>query len=162
VQSLSGWIMTICTGALICGVMSALIPHGTYAKMMDTVLGVFMLCCFLIPAGMNFSLPSPDISAAEEKRLESASSTGDYFLFRAQEKTREAAHRIILARLSEYGINEDETEIYIGTEETSSAAELFAEVKLPQRVSDKHDEIKRILEYELGMKTRLEYGQVTV
>ena len=47
------WVFTICCGAALCGVVSVLLPSKGMEKLMRMVLGLFMLCCFLLPAGLE-------------------------------------------------------------------------------------------------------------
>ena len=46
------WVFTICCGTLLCGVVSILAVGKGTQRLMQLVLGLFMLCCFLLPAGM--------------------------------------------------------------------------------------------------------------
>ena len=64
------WVFTICCGAALCGVVSVLLPSKGMEKLMRMVLGLFMLCCFLLPAGLELDLaelePPEAASAMEE------------------------------------------------------------------------------------------------
>ena len=62
--------------------------------------------------------------------------------------------------LQEYGINEKDIQIYIETDESEdgSILGLVVNITLPEEAREYHQELVRILEYELGAQVRLEYG----
>lgn len=69
-ESLSSWIFTICVATFVCGVVWVIIPSQTYQKPMQLLLGLFMLYCILTPFTTEFTLPTIDIQAVEDRRIE--------------------------------------------------------------------------------------------
>ena len=155
------WVFTICCGAMLCGIVSVLIPSKGMEKLMNMVLGLFMLCCFLLPAGMGLELPAPDLAGAESDRNRAAGEVTDYFLRDTAQRSEEDLRRAAAKELREYGIKEKDIQIYIETDEAKDDGSLglIANFTLPERLRDRHDEIRRILEYELGVTVRLEYSR---
>lgn len=151
------WLATVCCGALICGLVSVLCPTGQNRRVLNIVLGMFMLCCFLLPAGMDLGGLSADTREAEESRRQAADELNDYFFQRTAEKSQQEIEEIIYSRLAQYGIKRGEAEIYIDTDEQNGQRSVVVTVRLPQRLRAHHDEIAQVLEYELGCDTRLEY-----
>jgi nucleotide-binding universal stress UspA family protein len=154
------WVFTICSGTLLCGVVSVLLPGQNSQRLMSMVLGLFMLCCFLLPAGIDLELPSPDLEGAEEARNQAADEMTDYFLQDTLRRSQEELTAAAAKELQEYGINEKDIQIYIETDESKDEGtpEVILNITLPEEAREKHDEIRRILEYELGAEVRLEYG----
>ncbi len=158
---ISKWVLTICGGVLVCGVASMLTPGKSMEKVMNMVLGLFMLCCFLLPTGIDFSDFQLSLDSPEEARQRVAEETTDHFRHSAMDLGAEEAESIILGQLAKYGIKEDEILIYMDTEEATPGGEeeVVVEVHLPQRAKEDHRVIHKALEYELGVTVRLEYTE---
>ena len=160
------WVFTVCCGALLCGVVSVLTPGRGMEKPMRMVLGLFMLCCFLLPAGIRFDLPQ---LAPEEPQSAADRAAGEitgYFLRDSLAKGEEALREEAAKELREYGINEQDIQIYIeadeeegpGDLEDEGLPELTARVRLPQGLQDREGELRERLEEGLGIAVRLEYS----
>lgn len=153
------WVFTICCGTLLCGVVSILVPSKGMERLMGMVLGLFMLCCFLLPAGLELELPAPELPEASSAMESAAGEVTDYFLQdtagRSQERLRELAAKELL----EYGINEKDIQIYIETDDPKegSGLGLAAELVLPPSLQDRQEELQTRLEQALGITVRLTY-----
>ena len=159
-DQVTGWVLTICSGVLICGVVSVLVPSASMEKIMSLVLGLFLLCCFLLPTGIDFSDFNLSLDSPEEIRNQVADETTDFFLDSALKSSEEEISAIIYKQMKEYGIKEDEIEIYIKSEEAlDGEKEIVVEIELPERIKERHDVIHKALEYELGVTVRLEYAK---
>ena len=159
-DQVTGWVLTICSGVLICGVVSVLVPSASMEKIMSLVLGLFLLCCFLLPTGIDFSDFNLSLDSPEEIRNQVADETTDFFLDSALKSSEEEISAIIYKQMKEYGIKEDEIEIYIKSEEVlDGEKEIVVEIELPERIKERHDVIHKALEYELGVTVRLEYAK---
>lgn len=160
-SELSQWVLTICCGVLICGIASVLTPSKSMEKVMNLVLGLFLLSCLLLPTGLDLFQFHLDLDSPEEQRQRVAEETSDYFLRSALELGEEEAAAIIYGQAAKYGIKEDEIVIYMDTEEASPTGEkkVVVEVHLPQRAKESHTVLHKALEYELGVTVRLEYSK---
>ena len=160
-SQVTSWVLTICGGVLICGLISVLIPNASLEKSMNLVLGLFLLCCFLLPAGLDFSDLSWDLDLPVDQMEQMAEETQDFFLQSALDRSEEEAAAIIYKQMKDYGIKENEIQIYIKSEAQSpdGEEELVVEVILPERVQEYHDIIHKALEYELGVSVRLGYQE---
>lgn len=107
------WVFTICCGTLLCGVVSILAVGKGTQRLMQLVLGLFMLCCFLLPAGMELELPELAPSAPASAMEEAAGAVTDYFLRDTARRSEEELRRLAAKELQEYGINEKDIQIYI-------------------------------------------------
>ena len=61
---------TVCASALICSLFSSLVPNGGTKKTVGLVIGVFMVCCLIIPIKTAFSqidIESDVIQFSEQK-----------------------------------------------------------------------------------------------
>ena len=154
------WVFTICCGTLLCGVVSVLLPGKGTERLMSMILGLFMLCCFLLPAGISLELPEIDLPAAESARSQAAGELTDYFLQDTLRRSEEELAEAAAKELQEYGINEKDIQIYIETDESKDEGtpEVILNITLPEEARVNHNEIRRILEYVLGAEVRLEYG----
>ena len=153
------WVFTICCGTLLCGVVSILAPGKGTERLLRTVLGLFMLCCFLLPAGLELELPELELPEASSAMEEAAGEITGYFLEDTVSRSREELHRLAAKELLEYGINEKDIQIYIeadGPREGSGPA-LAVELVLPERLRDRQEEFLPGLEQALGIAVRLEY-----
>ena len=155
----SRWVFTICCAVLICGLVSAILPSESMEKAMSLILGLFLLCCFLLPMGVDFSDFRVDLQSPDSVQEETAREATDFFLRGAMEQNLEAAEKEILEYLGEYGIKPDEADIYIDTEEKPSGEwEMIVSICLPERARENHDVIYKALEYKLGTTVRREYA----
>ena len=159
-EELRQWVYTVCCGTLLCGAVSALLPGEGNRKLMDLVLGLFMLCCFLLPAGLSLELPEPDLAAAEEARSRAAGELEEYFLTDTLRRSEEELERRAGEVLAGYGINAGSLSIYMETDESEDdgAWEPVVELTLPEEARELHGELTRVLEYELGATVRLGYA----
>ena len=107
------WVFTICCGTLLCGVVSILAVGKGTQRLMQLVLGLFMLCCFLLPAGMELELPELAPSAPASAMEEAAGAVTGYFLRDTARRSEEELRRLAAKELREYGINEKDIQIYI-------------------------------------------------
>jgi len=154
-SEVSGWVFTICSGALICGVVSALIPSKSYEGAIQLLLGLFMLFCFLVPVSLHWELPKVDLEAIEDKRLEVASGAEKQLNEQVARDSVETLKKTACEVLSQYGLREDEIGISLGVDEQDRS---YAVVSLPQRCQEQHAVFLRLLEYEFGIPVQIEYN----
>lgn len=164
-SEITRWVFTICCGTMLCGIVSILSPGKGSERLMGMVLGLFMLCCFLLPAGLDLDLELSgiDLPAASSEMEAANREITQYFLQDtvrlAQEELRRAAEK----ELVEYGINEEDLKIYIeaddlGEGEGSGAGlGLRLVITLPSGIDGQPEELQRRLEEKLGIAVRIQY-----
>ena len=153
------WVFTICCGTLLCGVVSILAVGKGTQRLMQLVLGLFMLCCFLLPAGMELELPELAPSAPASAMEEAAGAVTGYFLRDTARRSEEELRRMAAKELREYGINEKDIQIYIeadGPREGSGLA-FTVELVLPRQLQERQQQLLPRLEQALGIAVRLGY-----
>ncbi len=153
------WVFTICCGTLLCGVVSILAVGKGTQRLMQLVLGLFMLCCFLLPAGMELDLPDLAPSAPASAMEEAAGAVTGYFLRDTARRSEEELRRLAAKELQEYGINEKDIQIYIeadGPREGSGLA-FTVELVLPRQLQERQQQLLPRLEQALGIAVRLGY-----
>ncbi|MCI9194807.1 MAG: hypothetical protein HFF14_04460 [Angelakisella sp.] len=153
------WVFTICCGTLLCGVVSILAVGKGTQRLMQLVLGLFMLCCFLLPAGMELELPELAPSAPASAMEEAAGAVTGYFLRDTARRSEEELRRLAAKELQEYGINEKDIQIYIeadGPREGSGLA-FTVELVLPRQLQERQQQLLPRLEQALGIAVRLGY-----
>ena len=153
------WVFTICCGTLLCGVGSILAVGKGTQRLMQLVLGLFMLCCFLLPAGMELELPELAPSAPASAMEEAAGAVTGYFLRDTARRSEEELRRLAAKELREYGINEKDIQIYIeadGPREGSGLA-FTVELVLPRQLQERQQQLLPRLEQALGIAVRLGY-----
>lgn len=153
-SEVTGWVFTICSGALVCGVVSALIPSKSYQGAIQLLLGLFMLFCFLTPVSMNWELPQVDLAAAEEERLAAADEAQQQLSQRVERESVAALTQAGQVALAEYGVQEGELALSLAPDEDGN---MVATVQLPERCRAQHTVLHRLLEYEFGIPVRMEY-----
>ena len=152
-------VFTICCGTLLCGVVSILAVGKGTQRLMQLVLGLFMLCCFLLPAGMELELPELAPSAPASAMEEAAGAVTGYFLRDTARRSEEELRRLAAKELQEYGINEKDIQIYIeadGPREGSGLA-FTVELVLPRQLQERQQQLLPRLEQALGIAVRLGY-----
>lgn len=153
------WVFTICCGTLLCGVVSILAVGKGTQRLMQLVLGLFMLCCFLLPAGMELELPELAPSAPASAMEEAAGAVTGYFLRDTARRSEEELRRLAAKELRVYGINEKDIQIYIeadGPREGSGLA-FTVELVLPRQLQERQQQLLPRLEQALGIAVRLGY-----
>ena len=128
-------------------------------RLMQLVLGLFMLCCFLLPAGMELELPELAPSAPASAMEEAAGAVTGYFLRDTARRSEEELRRLAAKELREYGINEKDIQIYIeadGPREGSGLA-FTVELVLPRQLQERQQQLLPRLEQALGIAVRLGY-----
>ncbi len=153
------WVFTICCGTLLCGVVSILAVGKGTQRLMQLVLGLFMLCCFLLPAGMELELPELAPSAPASAMEEAAGAVTGYFLRDTARRSEEELRRLAAKELQEYGINEKDIQIDIeadGPREGSGLA-FTVELVLPRQLQERQQQLLPRLEQALGIAVRLGY-----
>ena len=150
------WVFTICCGAVLCGAVSVLLPSRGTERLMRMVLGLFMLCC-LLPAGMRLELPALDPPEAAASMEQAAGEVTEFFLQDTLERSREELRQRAVEELRESGINGQDIQIYIEAKEPKDDGrpELTAELILPRELADRGEELRQLLEKELGIAVRL-------
>lgn len=153
------WVFTICCGTLLCGIVSILLPSKKMDRLMGLVLGSFMLCCFLIPAGLGLELPGGELPDASSAMEQAAGEVTRYFLEDTARRSEEELTRLAAEELREYGINEEDIQIYIepdGQKEGGGQG-LQVEVRLPGLFRDRDEELQKRLERAFGVAVGLRY-----
>lgn len=158
-SEITRWVFTVCCGAMLCGVVSILTPGKGSERLMGIVLGLFMLCCFLIPAGLDLDLglSGSGLADASSAMEAAAGEITRYFLEDAQEELEERLEQ----ELVEDGINEEDFQIYIEAEDPGeeSGLELTAVVTLPAGLRDEKKELQGRLEQALGIAVEIRYRE---
>ena len=156
------WVFTVCCGTVLCGILSVLSPGKGSERLMGMVLGLFMLCCFLLPAGMGLDL-EPDRWGLEEAASAMESAAGEverYFLRDTARRAREELERAAAQELAGTGINEEDFQIYIEADDPEGAGlGLRAVVTLPPENEGREKELLGRLEEKLGIPVRLQYKE---
>ena len=153
------WVFTICCGAALCGVVSVLLPSKGMEKLMRMVLGLFMLCCFPLPAGLELDLAELEPPEAASAMEEAAQRATHHFLQDTLSRSQEELRRLAGKELEESGINEKDIQIYIeadGPREGSGLA-FTVELVLHRQLQERQQELLPRLEQALGIAVRLGY-----
>ena len=154
------WVFTICCGAALCGVVSVLLPSKGMEKLMRMVLGLFMLCCFLLPAGLELDLAELEPPEAASAMEEAAQRATHHFLQDTLSRSQEELRRLAGKELEESGINEKDIQIYIEADEgtghqAGDLPSLTARVILPASAKQREQELRELLEKKLDIPVQL-------
>lgn len=153
------WGMALCCAALAGGIAQMLAPGAAMNRIFRIALGAFFLCCLIDPfigirgdrlQELNFQLSHEQQDTADQL----SSKAEELFLSDVQERLV----RLTQKKLENMGINEGQVTVYIN--ETSlqlQPEDIVIEMVLPNTYRDRHDEICRQLEYELGLTLRVGY-----
>lgn len=160
------WVFTVCCGALLCGIVSVLLPNKGMEKLMRMVLGLFLLCCLLLPVGKPLPFPDLELEGAQAEAERAAGEVAGFFLRDSVEKGEAALRQAAAKELREYGIKEEDIQIYIeadggeqaGSLGKESPSEITARVRLPQRLRELEEEFRERLKDALGVDVQLEYN----
>lgn len=162
-EALRQWGLGLCCGAAAAGIVQLLAPPTATGRLLRIVVGVFLLCCLAAPLG-SFSLPEMQDESVQQQQKESAAAeqfdaaADRVFYASAAQKLEQLARK----KLAEMGINEAEVTVYINETTTRLEPEdIVVEARLGAGHRERHEELVRRLEYELGITVRLEYERQT-
>lgn len=153
------WGMALCCAALAGGIAQMLAPGAAMNRIFRIALGAFFLCCMIDPfigirgdqlQELNFQQKQEQQETADQL----SSQAEEIFLVNVKDKLVQLAQK----KLENMGINEGQVTVYIN--ETSlqlQPEDIVLEIVLPITYRDRHDEICRRLEYELGLTLRIGY-----
>jgi len=153
------WGMALCCAAAAAGIARVLAPGGALGRVFRMSLGAFFLCCLLSPLLGAAGGPAASGAAPDDAgRLEAAGAVSS----RADQLARAAAEaeigRLAEKKLRQLGINGAKAAVYINeTTGQLTPQDIVVQVSLPAEYKNRHDELCRQLEYELGVTLRLEY-----
>lgn len=156
------WVFTVCCGAMLCGIVSILTPGKGSERLMGMVLGMFMLCCFLLPAGLKLELAAviPELDDASSAMESAAEEITRYFLQDTADRAQEELRRSLEQELRGYGINEEDFSIYIEADDPGEdGLGLTAEVTLPEALRERREELEEHLREKLGIAVRIRYRE---
>lgn len=159
-SEITRWVFTVCCGAMVCGIVSILTPSKGSERLMGMVLGLFMLCCFLIPAGLDLGLAElgPELDDASSAMESAAEEITRYFLRDTAGRAEEELRRQLEEELAGYGINGEDLQIYIEADDPGEdGLGLTAEVTLPSTLQDRREELEGRLEERLGIAVTIRY-----
>ena len=159
-SEITRWVFTICCGTMLCGIVSVLSPGKGSERLMGMVLGLFMLCCFLLPAGLELDLDQElsGLSEASSAMESAADEITQYFLRDTADRAREELERAAEQQLAEVGINEEDFQIYIEADDPEGTGlGLTVVITLPMALQDREEELQGRLEEGLGIAVRLQY-----
>lgn len=157
------WVFTVCCGAVLCGAVSVLVPSRGMERLMRMVLGLFMLCCLLLPAGTGLSLPEIEPEEAASALEDTAGAVTGFFLQDTLERSRTQLRRAAAEELGEYGIKEEDIQIYIETkgpedpEGKDGGPALTAVLTLPGALRGERERLLPRLEERLDVAVRLRF-----
>ena len=153
------WVFTVCCGALLCGIVSVLLPNKGMEKLMRMGLGLFLLCCLLLPVGKPLHFPDLELEGAQAEAERAAGEVTGFFLRDSVEKGETVLRQAAAKELREYGIKEEDIQIYIeadGPREGSGLA-FTVELVLPRQLQERQQQLLPRLEQALGIAVRLGY-----
>ena len=133
------WVFTICCGAVLCGAVSVLLPSRGTERL------------------MRLELPALDPPEAAASMEQAAGEVTEFFLQDTLERSREELRQRAVEELRESGINGQDIQIYIEAKEPKDDGrpELTAELILPRELAGRGEELRQLLEKELGIAVRL-------
>ena len=126
---------------------------------MRMVLGLFLLCCLLLPVGKPLHFPDLELEGAQAEAERAAGEVTGFFLRDSVEKGETVLRQAAAKELREYGINEKDIQIYIeadGPREGSGLA-FTVELVLPRQLQERQQQLLPRLEQALGIAVRLGY-----
>lgn len=158
-EALRQWGLGLCCGAAAAGIVQLLSPPTATGRLLRIVVGVFLLCCLAAPLG-SFALPEVQHESGLQQQAGSAAAeefgaaADRVFYASAAQKLEQLARK----KLAEMGINEAEVTVYINETTTRLEPEdIVVEARLGAGHRERHEELVRRLEYELGTTVRLGY-----
>lgn len=148
------WSTIIVLAALAAAILQYLIPDGAMEKVTRLVIGAFIICSVLIP--LNGLTNKTDVAAF-------AAGTEPVGNLRYQntinEQTAKAAENavrtVVISELAKKGITCKNVEINMDTNEDGSISITKVFVSLDQKDAAKEQEIRMLLQQELGLQTEV-------
>ena len=89
-------VLTLCCGAMVCGVVQLIIPRGAMSRMMKTVTALFLMACVIFPIlKVDFSQIDFDFTASEKSSSQLSQTVESQALSAAEKLLKETVSGII-------------------------------------------------------------------
>lgn len=148
-DAVQGWVFTLCTGMLICGVTAALLPGESFKKPIQLLLGLFLLCCILTPVQQgSWTIPTVDLEAAESRRQQVAQNTDNQLREQLTQDSATMLEPTIYAVLAEQGIAHEDCQWRLAEEQNG---QLYLWLSLPWEATQKAETTAACLKEALGL-----------
>lgn len=154
------WGISVCCAAIAGGVMHMISPGAAMERIFRIVVGVFFVCTVLSPLTElnDFELHQGWLineHQKEEMMQDYENAADSIFETTAMQTLGDLAAK----KLAELGINDALVSVYM-TEKTNGelkSEDIAIEIELAEEYKDRHTEICKYLEYELGTTIRIGY-----
>lgn len=157
-SSIQGWAVSLALAA-VCGTVLELIsPSGTMEKMVRFVLGAFMICALIVPVAENagkISFEFQSETPREEALSEFKEQTENQALALAAENITFLAGQV----LENNRITPQKIEVIMDTSDKGNISFIRLYVRLSAEDEERKQEVKELLEKELGLETEIQIGQ---
>ncbi|MBR5558682.1 MAG: stage III sporulation protein AF [Oscillospiraceae bacterium] len=158
-QDFRQWAFSICCAALAGGMLRIILPESSVKKTFCVIISTFMVLSIVSPL-KNFdkSFIKTELEISQQKEnshtYEFSDTAEEMFKNIACEKIK----HLTKTKLEEMGIKTANISVYIDQPETQlQAKDIVIECILPESSNPRHDEICKLLEYELGTTIRIGY-----
>lgn len=111
--------VAICCASLICTLVSNFISDGSMKRVLNLILGAFMVCSLIVPVSTAIKSINSDYDQSLEAEEYSATDDEAYNK-RVVELTRQNLEQALTAILSQNGVYPDKTEIILSVCEDNS------------------------------------------
>ncbi len=109
----------VCASSLICSLVSSFVTDGSTKKILNLVLGAFIICCMIIP--IKNALNSADVNMSQYQPPEQLSSTNDEAYSKAVlNKTTENLEQALSDLLEQNNIQINSCEIILSQTDKNS------------------------------------------
>ncbi len=109
----------VCASSLICSLVSSFVTDGSTKKILNLVLGAFIICCMIIP--IKNALNSADVNMSQHQPPEQLSSTNDEAYSKAVlSKTTENLEQALSDLLEQNNIQINSCEIILSQTDKNS------------------------------------------
>ena len=153
-DAVASWAIAICICAAAGLLLELMAPSGSMDKILRFVLGAFMLCAVLFPAGnmvqgINRQIQSIDFD----------SSTNTQFSKEVEEQSQQVAKASVIslvdACMEKTGAKAEKIELTMDSDEDGRISIILVTVSIKPEYKEQQLKIKTAIEEELGLDTKI-------
>ena len=152
-ESIRSWALIICFASIACTMLEIITPDGNMAKMMKLVLGAFMLCAITIPMITMFKNIDIDLKAKNYEY--DVKQYKNEFDTKINEVAIDKIKDLALNELNLINIKPRKIDVFMDMRDKYCISIKEITVALDKKNLDKQEEVKKVIEQKLGIKTSI-------
>ncbi len=150
------WVVFLCISSVICTIIEFLIPPGKMGKTMNMVLGLFMVCVFLLPFSGNKKLfDFKPNKIFQSKKVGQENGVIQKFNSQLDLVAKSNLEAVISRFLKNLGVNSNKIEIFMDTNADNCIVMIRCKIYISKEYENMKQKIDAEVEEKLNIKTEV-------